>query len=178
MWPFSNDKDSAQVSKELPQDLGAFFEQANPETSQQSKFELSPHQKKVNSVLRQRENQPYSHEFDQYKRRETLKSATQVNCAEIQQQVVECLRGWNLTLSNRCETEIKTHTKCVETQTRALKLLFYEDCVDIDQCKKIRYVVDKLFVDNYGQYGEQIDDEDTRMRFDSGVESAFAKIWR
>lgn len=178
MWPFSSDKDSSQVSKELPEDIGAFFEQQNPESAHISKLEASPEQKKVNSVLRQHENQPYSYEFDQYKKRETLKIATQVNCAEIQQQVVECLRGWNLTGTNRCEEEIKTHTKCVEIQSRALKLLFYDDCVNKEQCAKIRYAVDKLFVDNLGRYGEHIDEDANNTSFQSGIDAAFAKIWR
>lgn len=178
MWPFTSDKDASEVSKELPADLGAFFDKANPQTTHQSKLEVSPHQKKVNQVLGKHENRPYSFEFERYKKRETLKVATQVNCAEIQQQVVECLRGWNLALGNRCDAEIKTHTKCVETQTMALKRLFYDDCVDVDQCKRIRFAVDKLFVDNFGQFGEHVDDEEHRARFESGVDGVFSRVWR
>ncbi|ODV79317.1 uncharacterized protein CANTADRAFT_50860 [Suhomyces tanzawaensis NRRL Y-17324] len=181
VWPFTSNKgkETSELTKELPENLKGFFEENNPDSKHQSIFEESPHQKRVNQVLlkHQKQNTPYSYELERYKQKEKPQVVTAVNCAEIQQQVVDCFRSFNLTSTTQCKFEIGKTTACVEIQNRALKKLYYEDCVDIDQCEKIRYIVDKLFTENFGQYGDEVN-EVTKANFDKSLDGMFYKVWK
>lgn len=178
MWPFSsNDKESSELTKELPDSLKDFFEENNPTEKHKSVFESTPQQKRVNDILLKHENKNYSFEFDSYKHSEDPKKVTSINCAEMQQKVVECFRGWTFTQSTHCQDEINTHASCVSIQRDALNKLFYGDCVSIPQCNQIRYVVDKLFTENFGQYGDNVNEE-SKEKFEKELDKAFYKIWK
>lgn len=178
MWPFtsSNGKDTSEITKEIPENLREFFKENNPDLKHETIFEAPPQQKRVNDILNRKKSE-YSYELDKYKRTETPKKVTSVNCAELQQKVIECFRGWTLTLTTHCSQEIKNNTSCIEIQNGALKKLYYDDCYDIEQCTKIRFAIDKLFTENFGQYGDNISDE-TKKQFDEGIDKVFYKIWK
>lgn len=174
MWPFgSGDKDTAELAKELPQDLQLFFGAADPATRSGAD---SLKDEKVAEVLA-KQPQGYSHEFAAYKRDELLKKAVAVNCAEIQQAVVACYQGWLLVSTNHCMDEIKRATRCTEVQQRALQRMRYADCYSRPQCQYMRTVVDRLFTENFGQYGERVDEE-AEKAFNRGVDAAFERAWR
>lgn len=180
MWPFTSDKgkETSEITKELPEGLKEFFKKYNPDLQHESVFDISPQQQRVNEILQKHEkNNAYSYEFDLYKQRETRKTVTSVNCAELQQKVVDCFRGWNFTKTTHCSQEMKQNTSCVEIQNDALKRLYYDDCYNTDQCNKIRFIIDKLFTENFGQYGEQTNEEN-KAKFDQQVDKAFYKIWK
>ncbi|CUM47226.1 unnamed protein product [Debaryomyces tyrocola] len=180
MWPFNsnNGKDTSEIAEELPDNLKGFFKENNPDLKHETIFDVPPQQKRVNEILhKHQKNNEYSFEFDKYKRRETPKKVTSINCAELQQKVIECFRGWTFTLTNQCSQEIKNNSSCIEIQNNALKKLYYDDCYNIDHCTKIRFVIDKLFIDNFGQYGENMTDE-SKHKFNEEIDKAFYKIWK
>lgn len=183
-WPFSSNKgkETSEVTEELAPSLRGFFAEKNPDQKHASLFSESPFQQRVNEVLNREEklqkNQQYSYEFDKYKRTDVPRRVTSINCAEIQQHVIECFKGWSaITDTNHCSKEIQTSRSCVEIQTRALKTMHYDDCYDKKQCDQIRYLVDQLFVKTFGQYGENISDEN-ETKYTKDLERVFYKVWK
>lgn len=176
-WPFgTGDKDTKELKKELPSELQSFFEKANPQTHKSSAGENSAKDSIVDRILA-REHHEYSHDFDAYKREELLKKVTGINCAEIQQAVVDCYQGWSFLSSNHCTDEIRRTTKCMDVQNKALRQLRYESCYNKPQCEQIRILVDMLFVNNFGQYGESMNEE-TEKKFENEVDSMFDRVWK
>ncbi|KAF7999136.1 hypothetical protein HF325_006668 [Metschnikowia pulcherrima] len=175
MWPFgSSDKSSAELDKELPDDLKEFFKETDP-SYRLNEHNEDPKEAQVQKVLA-REKKQYSGEFDLYKRSETPRKVAGINCAELQQVVVECYRGW-LFLGSECSLEIARTTKCMDIQKSALKKLRYEDCYSVKHCASIRAFTDTLFTSHFGQFGEKMDDENV-ARFDTALEEAFPAVWR
>lgn len=178
MWPFTSDKgkSSDDLVKELPLDLQGFFQSVSPDQGQSSVFDASPEDDIVDKVLlrEQKKAKEYDFEFERYKLSQTLKQAASVNCSELQQKVTECFRKGAM---NLCGEEIKRAKQCVEVQTNALKTLHFQDCLSVNQCDKIRYIVDKSFVDSYGQFGET-DTPEATAQFSNDVLKAFHKIWK
>ncbi|CCE81598.1 Piso0_002259 [Millerozyma farinosa CBS 7064] len=177
MWPFSSGsgKDTSEVLKEIPDGLRDFFEEQNPD----KRFEgdgSSPYLKRINEVL-SRETKNVDSKVDNYKRRENLRVVTGINCAELQQKVLECMRGWSYTQGKQCAEEIQNNTKCVSIQHAALKKLHYEDCYSIEHCKKIRFIVDMLFTKHYGRYGTETG-EDVDSKFAKELDKSFFKVWK
>jgi hypothetical protein len=183
MWPFnSNEKKTEEVTQDLSPNVQEFFKEANPEKNHQSIFEESPQQKQVNKVLAReekwvKEQNHYDYKFERYKQTEGPNKVAQINCAELQQKVIECFRNWSLTSADQCRAEIGIVTKCADLQNHALKKLYYEDCYNIPQCDYIRYVADKLFTENFGQFGEDISDE-SKTKFNKDLDKAFKKVWK
>lgn len=176
MWPFgSGDKDASDLAKELPPNLQDFFGNADPATKRAASGETLKDEKVAQVLARQ--PQAYSHQFDAYKRDELLKKAVAVNCAEIQHAVVTCYQGWLLTSANHCTDEIRRATRCTEVQQRALQRLRYADCYSERQCQYMRAMVDRLFTENFGQYGETKNDEAERA-FSEGIDAVFERAWR
>lgn len=176
-WPFgSKDKDTKDLEKELPSDLQQFFEKVNPESNLPSNGENSSKDALVERILA-RESKEYSHEFANYKREELLKKVTAINCAEIQQAVVDCYQGWLFLSSNHCTDEIRKTTKCLDIQNKALRRLRYDDCYKKAQCQQMRMVVDLLFTKNFGQFGENVTDE-SEKKFEREVDGMIEKLWR
>lgn len=175
MWPFgSSDKSSAELDKELPENLKEFFKEADP-SHRLTEHNEDPREVQVQKVLA-RQSKEYDGELDRYKHRETPRKVATINCAELQQVVVECYRGW-LFLGNECSQEIARTTKCMDIQQAALKKLRYQDCYSKKHCATIRAFTDKLFTAHFGQFGEKIDDE-TTARFEAAVDEAFVAAWR
>lgn len=176
MWPFgSGDKDAGELAKELPENLQKFFNGADPATKRAASGDALKDDKVAQVLARQ--PQEYSHQFDSYKRDELLKKAVAVNCSEIQQAVVACYQGWLLTSANHCTEEIRRATRCTEVQQRALQRLRYDDCYSERQCQYMRTMVDRLFTETFGQYGER-KDEAAKKVFGEGVDALFERAWR
>lgn len=175
MWPFTSGagKETEELSKELPENLKEFFAEANPA---KGRFEGSPKDEQVDRILAQ-QNQQYTHEFARYKREELLKKVATINCSELQQAVIDCYQGWLLISANHCSDEIKRAMKCMDVQSRAFKQLRYENCFSEKQCQLMRYVVDKLFTKNFGQFGEHMNEE-TQLKFDADIDDVFGKVWK
>lgn len=180
VWPFTSNKgkETSELVKELPEDLKDFYHQSNPEGKYGPLFEPSVRDEKVNRVLQEHaNNRETSYDFDRYKRRETARVATQVNCAEVQHKVIECIRNWKLMDASHCSHEVKNFNSCVEIQKKAFGMLYYDDCYSIEQCSKIRFVVDKLFTENFGRYAESIGNANTTKFFDD-VNNVFDMVWK
>lgn len=178
MWPFtsSEGKSLDELGKTLPLDLRGFFESVTPDQGQSSVFDATPEDIIVDKVLLREQNKPkvYDYEYERYKQTQTLKQVTSVNCSELQQKVTECFRKGAI---NLCNEEIKRAKQCVETQTNALKSLHFQDCISVNQCDKIRFIIDKAYVDSHGQFGET-DTPEATAQFAKDVMKAFHKIWK
>lgn len=181
MWPFgsSTSKSTEDLEKDLPDNLRAVFQKENPERRQDELIEKNAREQTlVNSFIEKthQKNEGYNFEFDQYKKNENIAKASAVNCAELQQNVLLCLKNWKATDYTFCAKEIKSHSSCLEVQTEALKRLQYDSCVDLKHCKKIRFIVDELFVNNFGSTGENFNEE-SYTAFMGQVEGSFEKLW-
>lgn len=175
MWPFTKEKSSDDIAGELPDNLKQFFNDKNPDKKEAGR---EAYYQRVQEVLER--PQEYSYQFDHYKKEESVQKVTGVNCAEIQNQVVECFKktgGWSLTTYGHCEQEMKNGSRCADIQKDALKRLHYGDCYSEKQCLQIRRVVDELFVRNFGQFGDNVT-EDNQAKFNTELDSVFFKIWR
>lgn len=175
-WPFgSKDKDTADLEQELPSGLRLFFKEVNPEAITASSGEGELKDALVERILA-KQPQEFDHKFAGYKREELLKKVAAINCAEVQQAVVECYQGWLFLSSNHCTDEIRRTTKCLDLQTRALRQLRYEDCYNKTQCQQMRMTVDILFTKNFGQFGEKYSEEAEKV-FTSEVDGMFETLW-
>lgn len=173
-WPFGRgDKDTKELEKELPSELLLFFEEVNPEAH---KSERSPKDKVVQAILSRNQGE-YSHKLASYKRNYLLDKVTGINCAEVQQVVVDCYKGWLYISTDRCAEEMKRTSNCLDIQNKALRQLRYEDCYNEAQCQQIRTVVDILFTKNFGKLGDHVN-EGTERKFEQDVERMFDKLWK
>lgn len=175
LW-WNSTKETQEIEKELPEDLKEFFKDNNPDKTQNHKYEVSPHQKQVNKVL-SKVSGTYNYEFDLYKKKNTIRNVSIINCAELQLKVIECFKSLSFTSIDNCSKPIKTNKSCMDIQSRALERLFYNDCYSIEHCDKIRYIIDHLFTKNFGQFGEEIND-DTLNKFNKDLDANFYKVWK
>ncbi|CAH2352331.1 hypothetical protein CLIB1423_06S03972 [[Candida] railenensis] len=181
MWPFSSSstRSTDDLEKELPENLKVVFQKENPEHRQDESIEKNTKEQiLVNRMIQkaQEEHKNYNFEFDQYKKNENIAKVSSINCAELQQNVLLCLKSWKATDYTFCAKEIKSHSNCLEVQTEALRKLQYDNCVDLKHCKQIRFIVDELFVKNFGSLGEKFD-EDNYITFMREVEGNFENLW-
>lgn len=176
LWWNSKGKDTKELEKELPDELKDFFKENNPDSKQSSKYEVPPQQIKVDKKLASLKL-PYNHEFEIYKKKNTIKNISMINCSEMQLKVVDCFKSMNFTSIDNCSQEIKTNKACIEVQSEAFNKLYYNDCYSIEHCDKIRFLVDHLFTKNFGQYGDNITEE-TMIQFHQQVDKNFDKIWK
>ncbi|CUM64271.1 uncharacterized protein PRCAT00001868001 [Priceomyces carsonii] len=180
MWPFTNSnvKETTKITDELPDNLKDFFKKTDLDAKTESIFEPNEKDKIVDAILQEHNKSgKYSHDLDMYKRTDSPRKVLSINCAEIQKHVIDCLRGWTLTKTTYCQEEMNNNRDCVDIQRNALKNLYYDSCIDVTQCNKIRYIIDKLFIENFGQYGDNIN-EASRIKFDRDINNAFYKIWK
>lgn len=176
LW-WNKTKETEEIEKELPENLKDFFQKNNPDLKQANKYEVSPQQKQVNKKLASLPKDQYSHEFDVYKKKNTIRNVAMINCSELQLKVIDCFKSLNFTSIENCSKQIKANKECIEVQTNALTRLYYNDCYSIDHCDKIRFVVDHLFTKNFGQYGENVDEE-TLVKFNKDLDANFGKLWK
>jgi hypothetical protein len=181
MWPFTSNgssKPTSDLEKELPDSLKGIFKQENPDNKHEA-LRLSSHQQRqVDTVVaRSLKDNPYNFEFDDYKRNENVKKATYINCAQLQKNVLTCLKNWKATDLLFCDHEMKISAACTDVQTRALQKLHYDECVSIKQCQQIRFLVDDLFIKNFGENGDEFSKERCEGYF-ADVEESFDKVWK
>ncbi|CAK7893490.1 hypothetical protein CAAN1_22S00782 [[Candida] anglica] len=180
MWPFSSSnqgKKTSDLEKEIPDSLKDIFHKGNPEWKNEANFGIAEEEKLVEMAKQRQSKEPYSYEFDDYKRNEDHKKVTYINCVELQKNVISCLKNWKGADLSFCDKEMKLNSACTDIQTKALKRLRYDECVSIKQCKQIRFLIDDLFVKNFGQLGEHFDDQ-TYAKFSDEVDASFVKIWK
>ncbi|CAH6723535.1 hypothetical protein CLIB1444_16S00980 [[Candida] jaroonii] len=175
LW-WNNTKETEEIEKELPEDLKEFFKDNNPDSKQANKYEISPHEKLVNKKLSSIK-EPYSYEFEVYKKKNDLRNVSMINCSELQLKVIDCFKKMDFSNLDGCQKQVKQNKKCMEIQKDAFKKLYYEDCYNITHCDKIRFLVDHLFTKNFGQYGEKMDDENL-IKFNNDLDKSFTKIWK
>lgn len=184
MWPFSSsqDKNHKDLVKELPPELGEFYDSVRPELGKRSVFDASPEQELVDKVLvreqLKRQHQPYNFEFEQYKRTESISKVASINCAEIQQAISDCFANWKITTMDPCTAQVARAKACIAQQKDAFKTLHYNDCYSVEQCNKIRYAIDKAYIDSHGQYGIVDDADDAARQFQRNLRLAFYKVWK
>lgn len=175
MWPFTREKPTEAVEEDLAPEVQQFFRDNNPEKNHASIFERTPHQQRVNEVMLRHSG--YSQELEEYKRQYPLKQAVQINCAELQEAVAACFRDWKVFATDPCRCEVDRAKKGAEVTTDGLKRLHYDECVLVKQCEAIRFLVDKAFVNNFGQFGDD-ELEQALARFNAELDSAFYKVWK
>lgn len=172
MWPFGSDN-SKDITNELPENLQEFYKEKNPT---KHKLEQNFKDEKVQKVLA-KAGQGYTHTFEQYKRDYLAQKASAINCAELQAAVLKCYDGWLFLGIDNCSAQIKTAAKCNEIQERAFHRLRYNECYSERQCGAIRYVVDQLFTKNFGQLGENVNEE-LQATFERELDAVFDKVWK
>lgn len=175
MWPFSKEKDTKDVEKDLSPEVQQFFNKANPEQNQQLILEQTPKQQHVNNVLKN--HTQYNQDLDEYRRKNRPSVVCSINCAELQDQVAKCFKNWKFLLTDPCRTEVNRARDCVELQTDALKRMYYDDCYLVKQCDAVRYLIDKAYVDNFGQYGDE-GSEGSKEQFLKDLDKYFYKVWK
>ncbi|EGV66453.1 hypothetical protein PSN45_002945 [Yamadazyma tenuis] len=175
LW-WNSTKETQEIEKELPEDLKEFFQKNNPDDRQYNKYKLTPQQIMVNAKLK-KISQEYSYDLETYKRKNSIRNVSITNCAELQLKVVDCFKSLNFTSIDNCSKQIKANKNCVEIQSKAFNKMFYNDCYSTQHCDKIRFLVDHLFTSNFGQYGENMNEE-TLAKFDKDLDANFSKVWK
>lgn len=165
MWPFS-------TPPELPQEIRDYY----AEQDAGARARAAASDERAAKVQRALASQGFSHEFEKHKREHTLRKVVAINCAEVQMAVAQCHRGWLLLETGSCADEMRRSAACLDLQTRALKHLHYNECHEERQCRRIRLLVDRLFVTHCGQLGEKVSAE-SESRFDAAVDAAFDRVW-
>ncbi|EGW31764.1 uncharacterized protein SPAPADRAFT_141336 [Spathaspora passalidarum NRRL Y-27907] len=182
MWPFTSSKPTEgkkteDINKELPKDLQEFFKQENPDKKHANLFEQSSPQNHIFEVLNKHKDDPKDPRLAYYKSSQDINNACAVNCSEIKNQVVECSKQvtW-LQSGSPCADIIKAMSACTQIQKTALQTLHFDECYNVKQCQMMRYYVDKIFTENFGQYGSEMNDE-TRAKFNKDIDDAVYKVW-
>lgn len=173
MWPFGSQKSNKDVTDELPENLQEFYKEVSLTAH---KLEKDSKDEKVANVL-DRQNTQYSFEFDEFKREFLAQKSSAINCAELQAAVLKCYEGWLFFGVDNCSAEIKRGAKCNELQERAFQRLRYNECYSQKQCNAIRYVVDQLFTKNFGQLGENVNEE-LQVKFEYDLDQVFDRVWK
>lgn len=173
MWPFSSGgkaEDPDNVTEDISPSLQQFFEKQD-----RSARGLKLEKPDITGPVPQAPASTLSDiNFVQFKQ-DTRKVAA-INCAEIQQAALECYKGWKFLSGTECSTAMTRSTRCMAIQQNALKRLRYEECSSRDQCQQIRALVDELFTRNYGQFGENINEE-TQKCFEYDLGRTLSFLW-
>lgn len=174
MWPFtSSSKDGGELTKELSPQVQQFFAKADPI---QGSRNLSSEREQL--VLdKVAAHSGYNYDLQMFKQHHPLRVLATINCAELQQAVVECYRGWELLKGVECSKPFARASACVEIQQAALRRLHYDQCYSVEQCKLMRAMVDKLFTAEFGVMGDNVNEE-TRKNFETGLDLAFDLLWK
>lgn len=174
MWPFSTKLNEAdQLALELPDNIKDFYDRADPTKAVDLK---KAKDEKVASVVA-KNSSGYSHELAKHKREFRDTNAAAINCAELQQAVLDCHKQWLMFSVGNCSEPIKKASECQEIQIHAFNKLRYNDCYSEKHCSQMRFLVDRLFTTTFGQLGEDISEEN-QAKFDKSVDSVFDKVWR
>ncbi|CAN3377152.1 hypothetical protein DIURU_003597 [Diutina rugosa] len=175
MWPFTREKQTEEVTADLAPEVQQFFHDANPEQSNQSILEMTPHQQRVNQVLAKHAD--YSSELDEYRRKNRPQLVCQINCAELQEQVSKCFKEAKYWSTDPCREQIDRAKQCATLTSDALKRMHYSDCYSVKQCDAIRFIIDRAFVNNFGRYGDE-GSEDAIAKFNQELDSYFNQVWK
>lgn len=174
MWPFSSGDKATENSDNIKEDISPnlqhFFEKQD-RTARGLKLErpvISDPVPQAPVTTLQDIN------FVKFKQ-DTRKIAA-INCAEIQQAALECYKGWKFLSGTECSSAMTRSTRCMAIQQNALKRLRYEECGTHDECQQIRVLVDELFTRNYGQFGENINEE-TQKKFELDLGRTMSYLW-
>lgn len=170
MWPWS----LQDVKQELPESLQDFYSQAD--ALHQKRLVDTQRNVQVQKVLAKRAA-PYDHQLEKYKRQHKVETVATINCAELQNAVVECYRGWTFLRGTECSAEIGRTSQCIDLQQRALKSLRYGSCYSETQCRQIKAAVDVLFTENFGRLGDTLGDAESHARFDADLDRLFPLVW-
>lgn len=186
MWPFTKSSDDSNakedITKELPADLQLVFQREATSSLDGSKFIPERYAKIVESKLESLPEQQITSEdeleFENYKIEYSIKSVKQINCSEIENYLLECnkhpwYKFWaipNLKVS-------KDLKKCENLTVDGLKFLNYDKCYNIKHCDFIRYHLDKIYTKNFGDLGENVNDETSNLYY-KDLHELFYKVWK
>lgn len=189
MWPFTKSSNSSKITdditKELPADLKQVFEKESHSSSLSgTKFIPERYTKLVNDKLdsiNQQQQQITPEEelnFENYKINYSIKTVSQINCAEIENYLLECnkhpwYKFWAIP-NMKASKDLK---QCDKLTTDGLKFLNYTSCYNIKHCEFIRYHLDQIYLKNFGQLGENVNDK-TRDEYYKDLHELFYKVWK
>lgn len=174
MWPFGSGETPKENNEILEEDISPslqqFFEKQD-RTARGLKLEKPD----ISGPVPQAPITSLS-DINFVKLKQDTRKIAAINCAEIQQAALECYKGWKFMSGTECSTAMARTTRCMAIQQNALKRLRYDECSYLDQCKQMRVLVDELFTRNFGQYGENIN-EDTQKKFEYDLGKTQAFLW-
>lgn len=161
MWPFSS-SDSNKAPEDISPRLQSFFDK---EDTHARALKLE----RVASLEPESLLKPTSlSDIELTRYRQNAQRVAAINCAELQQAVLECYKGWKYLKGTECSEAMTRTTKCMELQQDALRRLRYEECASKEECMLIRMLVDEMFIRNFGQLGTNIN-EDTMRVYESDL---------
>lgn len=191
MWPFtrSNGGKTANngLGDGLPTELKDFLLKENTEFKQfgpteSAKFDALPHDKqvlnKLNRLPPMTESESYN--LEEYKNANQLHKAVSINCAEIEYNLHQCYEQFS-TIRNMfqypCFKQQNEVRSCKNLQTDGFKVLHYQDCYNVEQCRAMKSFVDLVFVKNFGELGELSGNEEKIDAYYRDLNHGFRYFW-
>ncbi|KAI5965190.1 uncharacterized protein KGF55_001410 [Candida pseudojiufengensis] len=188
MWPFTKSEEVKPLGEDLPNDLKDFLIQKNNETTQSSssepyKFEASRNLNRVKEILTKQpiRNQEDQYQFEKFKLSNQLQNSVAINCSELEYNLNLCFQNYSIIkdmFKYPCFNKQQDLKRCKNLQTDGFKLLHYQDCYNIQQCNAIKQFLDEMFVKNFGELGENTNDNEKVNQFYNDLNKGFDKIWR
>ncbi|RCK57878.1 hypothetical protein Cantr_06149 [Candida viswanathii] len=184
MWPFTSTQDTnakEDITRELPPDLQRVFERESATSLSGTKFIPERYHRMVEAKLASLPEQHPTVEsqlaFEKYKVEYPVKTVRQINCAEIENYVLQCnqhpwYKFWALP-NIKASKDLR---KCETLTVDGLKFLNYDRCYNIKHCEFIRYHLDKIYTKNFGELGERVNDE-TSNAYYRDLHELFYKVW-
>lgn len=163
MWPFIRSQPEKDPSDDISPSLRSFFAEEDQHARLATKVGTSTAPAKAPAHVSSLAN------LELANFRQTTRKIAAINCAELQQTVLDCYKGWLYMTSTDCSKGLTRTSRCMELQKKALERLRYEECADRAECMLIRILVDEMFTRNFGQYGEKIS-EQTEKVFESDLQ--------
>ncbi|KAL6452996.1 hypothetical protein SBY92_000341 [Candida maltosa Xu316] len=179
MWPFTkSSQQPSDLSTELPADLQQVLQQESP--SHPEKFEVEKRTRIVYEKLAKLPplSQDEEKELERYKVQNSPRQVSQINCSELELYVMQCNNHpWYKFWAVPNFDAMKNLKRCENLNYDGLKLLHYNQCYNIKHCGFIRYHLDQLYIKNFGELGDNVNDA-TTANFYSDLNDLFYKAWK
>lgn len=137
------------------------LEPAEPERLSPNKSDVWPQlQVGQNVEFRNQDTLREERRIEEYKRKNSLKSAVATNCSELQNSLFKCLKNGPFTdRIAGCPDLAKFCDACLRIQGSAFRTLQYDSINSIRRLEDIKRVSDQLFSNHFHNYLDCADDE-------------------